>query len=75
MSPPSFTGITKIHLEKNAKMQFHTLKIATTSQGTGRSEVKFVDKVPLTPSNAPTKFRWNNQNKFREKCKKAILDP
>ena len=37
-------------------------------------EVKFVDKVPLTPSNVPTTFRGDNQNKFGEKCESVILD-
>ena len=35
-------------------------------------EVKFADKVPLTPCNVPTKFRWNNQNRMGEKCKSVI---
>ena len=30
-------------------------------------EIKFVDKVPLTPGNVTTKFRWNNQNRLGEK--------
>ena len=48
MSLPSFVGITKIELEKNAKMLFQTLKMAAISRS--RSfEVKFADKVPLTP--------------------------
>ena len=38
-------------------------------------EVKFADMVPLTPSNAPTKFRWNNKNRFGEKCKNVISNP
>ena len=33
-------------------------------------EVKLPDKVPLTPSNVPTKFNWNIQNRFEkvQKC-------
>ena len=27
----------------------------------------FLDKVPLTPSDAPTMFRWNNENTLGEK--------
>ena len=37
-------------------------------------EVKLVDKVPLTASNVPTKFRWNNQNTFGENYKHVISD-
>ena len=37
--------------------------------------VKFVDKVPLTDSNVLTKFHWNNQNRFGEKCKNVISNP
>ena len=38
-------------------------------------EVIFPDKVSLTPSNIPAKFRWNNQNRFGAKCKNVISDP
>ena len=31
-----------------------------------------MEKVPLAPSNVPTKFRWNNQDRSREKCKNVI---
>ena len=51
-------------------MQFQTLKMAANSKGQGRlrSNSRTI-KVLLTPSNVPTMFRWNNQNRFREKCK------
>ena len=38
-------------------------------------EVKFTDKVPLTPGNVPTKFRSNKLNTFGEKCTNIISDP
>ena len=28
----------------------------------------------LTPRNVPTKFCWNNRNRFGEKCKNVISD-
>ena len=34
-------------------------------------EVKFADKVLLTTSNVPANFRWSNQNRLGEKCKKC----
>ena len=37
--------------------------------------VKFVCKVLLTPSNVPTKFHLNNQNRLGENCKILISDP
>ena len=37
-------------------------------------DVKFADKLPLNPSNVPTKFSWKNQNTLGEKCKKYYFD-
>ena len=34
-----------------------------------------MDKLPLTPSNVPTKFCCNNQTRFGKKCKHIISDP
>ena len=31
-------------------------------------------RVPLTPSNFPTKFHWNNQKRLGEKCTNVISD-
>ena len=59
LSLPRFVRITEIHWEKSAKMWFQTLKMAIISPGSWSFEVKFRDKVPLTPSNAPAKFHWN----------------
>ena len=33
-----------------------------------KDKVIFPDTVPLTPSNVPTMFRWDNRNSFGEKC-------
>ena len=46
------------------------LKMAAISKGQGLIEVIFPDKVPFTPRNVPTKFRWNKQNRFGESAKK-----
>ena len=44
-------------------------------QGCPRSNLYTRCPLPLTPSNVPTKFHWNNQNRFGEKCKNAISHP
>ena len=49
--------------------------MATISQGQGCLRSNFAQKVSLTPSNVPTKFCRNNQNRVEEKCKNAIADP
>ena len=36
-------------------------------------EIIFPDNVLLSPSNVPTTFYWNNQNRFGEKCKIVIF--
>ena len=77
MSLPSFAGITKLKmdLEKSAKNVISDPETGRDFPGSRLLEVNFVDKVPLTPSNVPTKFRWNNHNRFGEKCKKSYLRP
>ena len=75
MSLPSFVAITKIDLEKSTKMQFQTCKMATISPRSRsfdnfpRSR-SFTDKVPLTPSNVPTKFHWKNSVKMQFQTRK-----
>ena len=50
--------------------------MAAIFQGQLRSfEIKFADKVPLTSSNIPNKFCWNNQHAVGEKHKNAISGP
>ena len=71
ISLPSLVGITKIDLKKSAKK---IISDPYNSRHLPRSrsfEVKFTDKVPLTPSNIPTKFLLKNQNRLGGKCKKC----
>ena len=70
MSLPSLVSITKIHLEKSAKICFQTLKMATISQGQDRLRSNSRTRCPLPmPTNVATKFCANNQNRLGEKCK------
>ena len=39
------------------------------------TKVKFMNKVPVTPSNVPAKFCLNNQNRLGEKCKNVFSYP
>ena len=48
-------------------------KVMETFPRSRSFEVKFADKVHLNPSNVPTKFHWNNQNKFGENCEKNVI--
>ena len=61
-------------LTTTLKCNFRPLKWPIIA-GSRSFEVKCTDKVPLNPSNVPTKFRWNNQNTDGKQCKKAISDP
>ena len=75
MSLPSLVLITTVDLEKSEdvisdlKTGRHFPRSRSRSLG-----VKFMDKVPLTPINVPTKFHLNNQNTLGEKCKNVISD-
>ena len=75
MPLPTFDGITKINLEISAKMLFQILKMATICRGQGRLRSTSWTRCHSTPSNVPTKFCWNNQNRIGEKCKNTISDP
>ena len=54
---------------------FQTTKMAAISQDQGRLRSNSRKNVPLTPSNVPTNCRWNNQNRFEEKCKMFFQTP
>ena len=60
---------------KSANMHLRPLKWPSFPEEVKGVEIKFMDKVPLTPSNVPSKFDWNNQNRFGKKCKTVISDP
>ena len=54
-------------------MLFLTLKMAAISQGQGRIRSYSRTRCSFnTPSNIPTKFRWNNQHRLGEKRKNVI---
>ena len=75
MSLPSSVGMTKIDWEKSAKKWFQTLKNGHHFLKSRLFDVKFADKVPLTPSDVPTKFCFNNQNIFGEEVQKCNFRP
>ena len=51
--------------EKVQKVLFQTLKMAVISQGQGSLRLNSQTILPLTSSNVPTSFRWNNQVECR----------
>ena len=67
-----------LKLQKNCfkkvqKCNFFSFKMAAISSMSTSFEVIFPDHVFLIPSNVPTTFRWNDQDRFGEKCKKVIF--
>ena len=64
-------------INKQSMGQQQQRQIAISPRSRQRSFYLILDfiRVSLTPSNVPTNFCWNNQNKFGEKCKKVISDP
>ena len=75
MSLLSFLGIKKKKtFGENCKNVISDLKNGRHFPSSRSFEVKFTNKVPLTPSNVPTKFCWNNQKRLGEKCKNVISD-
>ena len=73
ISLPSFDEVTRIHLEESAKVLLSDPKNVRHFPRSRWFEVLFADKVPLTPSYIPAKFRRSNQNRLGEKCKSVIF--
>ena len=60
------------NMEEPTGGQASISNIINKSPASWTVRIHILDKVPLTPSNVPTKSRLNNQNTFREKCKNVI---
>ena len=73
MSMPGVVGITK-KIWRKLQNVISEPKNSPHFMKSKLFEVKFTDKVILTPNNVPTKFCWNNQRRFEEEWKNVISD-